>query len=133
MNAVEMVNITKSFGNVIANNHVNLSVEKGSIHALIGENGAGKSTLMNVLYGLIQPDKGELFINGCKIELQNPSEAIKLGIGMVHQHFMLAPSLTVLESIIIGLVPQRLGFVDFKKAEGNINKLNEGIFTQPRS
>src|SRR5579875_3089180 len=87
--AVEMVDISKAWPGVIANDHVNLKVRKGEIHALVGENGAGKTTLMNILYGLIHPDSGEIFIDGKLAHITGPRDAIRLGIGMVHQHFML--------------------------------------------
>lgn len=116
-NAVVMKNITKVYGNgVMANNNVNLEVRQGEIHALMGENGAGKSTLMKMLFGLEQPTSGEIFINGEKVVLNNPDVAISKGIGMVHQHFMLVPSLTVAENIVLGMVPTQSGFIDFKKA-----------------
>src|ERR1051326_443828 len=89
--AVEMRNISKAWPGVIANDHVNLTIRKGEIHALVGENGAGKSTLMNILYGLIHPDSGEIYINGQPVHINGPRTAIQLGIGMVHQHFMLIP------------------------------------------
>lgn len=100
--AVEMKNITKMFGSFTANENINLKVRKGEIHAILGENGAGKTTLMNVLYGLYQPTSGEIFINGEKKEFSGPRDAIKSGIGMVHQHFMLAMPFTVTENIILG-------------------------------
>src|SRR6266478_8720225 len=103
--AVEMRNITKTWPGVVADDHVNLKVSKGEIHALVGENGAGKSTLMNILYGLIHPDSGEIFINGQAAHLSGPRDAISLGIGMVHQHFMLIPPLTVAENIVLGHEP----------------------------
>ncbi len=103
--AVEMYGISKSWPGVIANDHVNLTVRKGEIHALVGENGAGKSTLMNILYGLIRPDSGEIFINGQLAHISGPRDAIDLGIGMVHQHFMLIPPLTVAENIVLGHEP----------------------------
>ena len=103
--AVEMRNITKTWPGVVANDHVNLEVRKGEIHALVGENGAGKSTLMNILYGLIHPDSGEIFINGKLVHITGPRDAIRLGIGMVHQHFMLIPPLTVAENIVLGHEP----------------------------
>ena len=99
--AVEMQGISKYFGSFCALNGVQLSVEKGSIHALLGENGAGKSTLMNVLYGLYQADEGEIRINGQKAVIKNPNTAIKLGIGMVHQHFMLVEPFTVTQNIML--------------------------------
>src|SRR5579863_9305944 len=99
--AVEMRDITKTWPGVVANDHVNLEVRKGEIHALVGENGAGKSTLMNILYGLIHPDDGEISINGQVASISGPRDSIRLGIGMVHQHFMLIPPLTVAENIVL--------------------------------
>ncbi len=109
MLAVEMRHITKRFGGLAANDAVDFSVRKGEIHALVGENGAGKSTLMNILYGFIHPDEGEIFIAGNQVRLDSPRTAIGLGIGMVHQHFMLIPPLTVLENIVLGQEPTRAG------------------------
>src|SRR5215469_13507929 len=103
--AIEMRNIVKAWPGVIANDHVNLQVRKGEIHALVGENGAGKSTLMNILYGLIHPDSGEILINGKAARITGPRDAIALGIGMVHQHFMLIPVFTVGENIMLGREP----------------------------
>ena len=102
MNAVKMINIHKSFPGVKAVNGVDFTVEAGEIHSLIGENGAGKSTLMNMLYGILQPDEGEIELYGKKVAIQSPQDAMKLGIGMVHQHFMLVPSLTVVRNIVLG-------------------------------
>src|SRR6266699_7026910 len=103
--AVEMRNICKTWPGVVANDHVNLEVRKGEIHALVGENGAGKSTLMNILYGLIHPDSGEIHINGQPVHMAGPRDAISLGIGMVHQHFMLIPVFSVGENIMLGREP----------------------------
>ncbi|MEM7344885.1 MAG: ABC transporter ATP-binding protein [Chloroflexota bacterium] len=99
---LELRGITKQFPGVLANDNVNLTLEKGEIHALLGENGAGKTTLMNILYGLYRPTAGEIFINGKKVELSGPTDAIRQGIGMVHQHFMLIPVLTVIENVMLG-------------------------------
>lgn len=99
---IETKNLTKRFGNFTANSKINLRVKKGEIHAIVGENGAGKSTLMNMLYGLLQPTEGEILINGKSQTINNPRDAIKLGIGMVHQHFKLVPSFTVYENILLG-------------------------------
>ncbi|HLZ62744.1 MAG TPA: ABC transporter ATP-binding protein [Ktedonosporobacter sp.] len=124
--AVEMRGISKSWPGVIANDKVNLTVSKGEIHALVGENGAGKSTMMNILYGLIRPDSGDIFINGQKVTINGPRTAIHLGIGMVHQHFMLIPPLTVAENIVLGREPGGLGAAfDFKKAHADILALSQ--------
>ncbi len=101
MTAVEMRNITKTFGPLVANNDVNFVLKKGEIHALLGENGAGKTTLMRILYGLYQSDHGEITVNGTKVEISSPSDAIKNGIGMVTQHFTLVPTLTVAENLLL--------------------------------
>ena len=103
MNAVEMRGIYKYFGDFCANKNVNFTLKQGEVHALLGENGAGKSTLMNILYGLYSNDKGEIFINGEKTEMESPCVAIKKGIGMVHQHFMLIPQLTVTQNVFLGM------------------------------
>ncbi len=124
--AVEMREITKAWPGVVANDSVNLAVRKGEIHALVGENGAGKSTLMNILYGLLHPDSGEIFVNGKLVHISGPRDAIHLGIGMVHQHFMLIPPLTVAENIVLGREPGGLGApFDFKKASADIRALSE--------
>ncbi len=107
--AVVMRGITKIFPGVVANDHVDFSAEKGEVHGLLGENGAGKTVLMSVLYGLYRPDEGDILIDGKKVEVNSPSTAMRLGIGMVHQHFMLVPSLTVAENIILGAEPTRNG------------------------
>ncbi|MEH2404412.1 ABC transporter ATP-binding protein [Nostoc sp.] len=102
MNYLRLKNITKRFGSFIANDNINLSVASGTIHAILGENGAGKSTLMNIISGLYQPDAGQIYLQEQPIKITSPNEAIKLGIGMIHQHFMLIPQLTVTENIILG-------------------------------
>jgi simple sugar transport system ATP-binding protein len=102
---------------IAANQSVDFSVRRGEIHALMGENGAGKSTLMKMLFGMEQPTEGEILVNGEKVSLTSPTVAIAHGIGMVHQHFMLVPSLTVAENIVLGMVPKKSGmFIDFPKA-----------------
>ncbi len=124
--AVEMREICKTWPGVIADDHVNLTVRKGEIHALVGENGAGKTTLMNILYGLLRPDSGEIFINGQKVSISGPRDAIHLGIGMVHQHFMLIPPLTVAENIILGREPVGIaGALNLKKARADILALSQ--------
>jgi simple sugar transport system ATP-binding protein len=109
--ALEMRGITKHFPGVLANDHINFQLEKGEIHALLGENGAGKSTLMNILYGLYRQDEGQICIDGTEVPIGGPSDAIRLGIGMVHQHFMLIPVMTVAENMILGAEIVRHGFV----------------------
>lgn len=104
---IELKNISKQFPGVLANDNVNLEIDKGEIHAIIGENGAGKSTLMNILYGLFEPTSGEIYIDGNKVRFLSPLDAIKHKIGMVHQHFMLVPSFTVAENIVLGIEPRK--------------------------
>jgi ABC-type uncharacterized transport system ATPase subunit len=124
--AVEMRNITKTWPGVVANEHVNLTVRKGEIHALVGENGAGKTTLMNILYGLIHPDSGEIFVNGQLVHITGPRDAIRLRIGMVHQHFMLIPPLTVAENIVLGHEPGSVRTVyEAKNAREIVLKLSK--------
>jgi len=115
---VQMKGITKVYPNgIAANQGVDLNIRRGEIHALMGENGAGKSTLMKMLFGLEQPTEGEIWVNGEKVNLSSPTVAISKGIGMVHQHFMLVPSLTVAENMVLGMVPKKSGlFIDKKKA-----------------
>jgi ABC-type uncharacterized transport system ATPase subunit len=109
---LELRGITKRFGALVANDHIDLTVEPGEIHALLGENGAGKSTLMNVLYGLLQPDEGEILVDGVVTKIHRPSDAIAAGIGMVHQHFMLVPVFTVADNVMLGTERTR-GFLRF--------------------
>lgn len=133
---IEMKNISKSFPLVQANDKVNFTVKKGEIHALVGENGAGKSTLMSILYGLYQPDEGEIFIDSEKVIISNPNKAIENKIGMVHQHFMLVPPLTVVENVILGMEPRKnYFFVDLQKAAHDIKILSEqyGFIIDPWS
>jgi len=125
MLVVKMKNITKRFPGVVANKRVNFSVEEGEIHALIGENGAGKTTLMNILYGLYPKDEGEIFIRGKEVSIHHTHEAIGLGIGMVHQEFMLVPSLTVTENIILGREPQKGVLLDLKRGERIVQELSQ--------
>lgn len=122
---IEMLNITKKFGNFYANDNITLQLEKGEIHALLGENGAGKSTLMNVLFGLYQPEDGEIRVNGTKVNVTNPNVANDLGIGMVHQHFMLVENLTVTENIILGNEPKKMGIVNIKDAAKDVEEISK--------
>lgn len=124
-NVIEMREITKKFGDFVANDRINLTVEKGEIHALLGENGAGKSTLMNMLAGLLEPTSGEIAINGQTVSIDSPSKSAKLGIGMVHQHFMLVEAFTVAENIILGNETVKNGVLDLKKASQEIKELSE--------
>src|SRR4026207_2005407 len=102
---LELRGITKQFPGVLANDHVDFDLRRGEVHALLGENGAGKSTLMNVLYGLYQPDEGQILVKGEPVRFHSPKDAINQGIGMVHQHFMLIPVMTVAENIVLGTEP----------------------------
>jgi simple sugar transport system ATP-binding protein len=123
---LELKGITKSFPGVLANDQIDLTLKKGQIHALLGENGAGKSTLMNILYGLYQPDEGEIFLGGKKLEVYSPIDSINAGIGMVHQHFMLVPVFTVTENVMLGDEDLRGGvFLDRAKASQRIRELSE--------
>ncbi|MCP4628944.1 MAG: ABC transporter ATP-binding protein [bacterium] len=120
-----MRHITKKFPLVLANDDVNFIVEQAEIHALVGENGAGKSTLVNILYGLLRPDKGSILINGQAVRLSDPGDAINLGIGMVHQHFMLIPPFTVAENVVLGREPSNGGVVDISRANRIVRELSE--------
>lgn len=123
---VELRNITKRFGEVVANSEVNLTIRAGEVLGLLGENGAGKSTLMNVLCGLYQPNDGQVIIDGKPIIFQGPGDAISVGIGMVHQHFMLIPVFTVAENVILGVEPTKtVDFLDLKKAREQVRDINE--------
>ena len=121
--AVELRGLTKRFGNVVANAGVDLRVERGSIHGVIGENGAGKSTAMKMLYGILTPDAGEIFVNGKSRVWTSPSDAIAAGIGMVHQHFMLAGPYSALDNIVLGAEPVRLGVIERPKARARLEAL----------
>jgi simple sugar transport system ATP-binding protein len=123
--AVEMRQITKKFPLVLANDNVDFTVQQGEIHALVGENGAGKSTLVNILYGLLRPDRGTIRINGQAVRLSDPGDAINLGIGMVHQHFMLIPPFTVAENVVLGQEPSSGGVVDIRRANRIVRELSE--------
>ncbi|MGT2736791.1 ABC transporter ATP-binding protein [Streptococcus orisratti] len=132
-NVIEMKEITKKFGDFVANDHINLTVRKGEIHALLGENGAGKSTLMNMLAGLLEPTSGEIVINGQVVKIDSPSKSSQLGIGMVHQHFMLVEAFTVAENIILGNEVVKKGVLDLKKASQDILDLSHkyGLAVDP--
>ena len=123
---IEMLNITKEFPGIIANDDITLQVKEGSIHALLGENGAGKSTLMSILFGLYQPNKGKILVNGKEVKITNPNDANDLGIGMVHQHFKLVDCFNVTENIILGMEPiSKFGVVDYKKARSKVVELSK--------
>jgi general nucleoside transport system ATP-binding protein len=123
---LELKGITKRYGSLVANDHIDLTVEQGQIHALLGENGAGKTTLMNVLFGLVQPDEGEILIDGQPQHLGSPSHAIRAGIGMVHQHFMLVPVFTVAENVTLGMERTRvLGLLDRRRTRRDVRELSE--------
>lgn len=132
---IEMLNITKEFPGIVANDNITLRLKKGEIHALLGENGAGKSTLMSVLFGLYQPEKGEIKMNGKAVKINNPNDANALGIGMVHQHFKLVEIFTVLENIILGVEPNKMGFLQKQEARGKVVALSEkyGLRVDPDS
>ena len=128
-----MLGITKRFPGIIANDNITLQLKKGEIHALLGENGAGKSTLMSVLFGLYQPEEGEIHKDGKKVEIRNPNDANALGIGMVHQHFKLVEVFTVLDNIIMGVEPCKYGFLQKKEARQRVIELSEkyGLHVDP--
>lgn len=121
---IEMSHITKEFPGIIANDDITLQLRRGEIHALLGENGAGKSTLMSVLFGLYQPEKGEILKNGQVVKINNPNDATALGIGMVHQHFKLVECFSVLDNIILGAENTKLGFIQKKKAKNKVLELS---------
>ena len=122
---LELKGISKSFGNLQANNQIDLKVGKGEIHAILGENGAGKSTLMNIVYGLLQPDSGEILVDEKLVKILEPADAIKYGIGMVHQHFMLIPVFTVAENIALGREKSKFGIMSFAEIKTKIKKLSD--------
>ncbi|KOS25574.1 heme ABC transporter ATP-binding protein [Bacillus anthracis] len=132
---IEMNNITKVFPGIVANDDITLQVKQGEIHALLGENGAGKSTLMNVLFGLYQPEQGEIKIKGNPVKITNPNIANDLGIGMVHQHFMLVHNFTVTENIILGNEPKKNGKIAVEEAAKEIKQLSEqyGLAVDPHA
>ena len=122
---LEMRGIRKEFPGIVANDDVDLDIRRGEVHALLGENGAGKSTLMNILYGLYRPDAGELLLNGKRVEFSSARDAIGAGIGMVHQHFMLIPVMTVAENIVLGVEPRHNLLLDERTAERRVRELSE--------
>ena len=131
--AIEMLNITKVFPGIIANDNITLQLKKGEIHALLGENGAGKSTLMSVLFGLYQPEQGIIKKDGVEVKINNPNDANDLGIGMVHQHFKLVECFTVLDNIILGVEPNKYGFLQKSEARKKVLELSEkyGLHVDP--
>ncbi len=136
MPVLELRGITKTFPGVLANDNINLSLEKGEIHALLGENGAGKTTLMNILYGLYKPDKGEILVNDQVVDIQGPNDAIAHGIGMVHQHFMLIPVMTVTENVMLGNETTRSGgILDREAVAKRILKISDqyGLEVDPNA
>jgi simple sugar transport system ATP-binding protein len=124
---LELRNITKTFGNVVANKDVSIKIEPGIIHAIVGENGAGKSTIMRVAYGFYNADGGEILIDGRAVSIKNPQDAIRLGIGMVHQHFMLVDTMTVAENIILGAETGGAANLDLERANADIARLSEEL------
>src|SRR6478736_1776106 len=122
---LELRQITKHFGDVLANDKVNIVVKPGTIHAIVGENGAGKSTAMRIAYGFYTPDSGEILVDGHVHDIRSPHDAIALGIGMVHQHFMLVEPMTVAENIVLGSEPGSAAALDLKKAAAEIRKLSD--------
>ncbi|WP_019637481.1 ABC transporter ATP-binding protein [Paenibacillus fonticola] len=123
--ALELKGITKRFPGVVANDSISFQLKRGEIHALLGENGAGKSTLMSIVFGLYQPDEGEIYVNGQKVLIDSPNKAIDLGIGMVHQHFKLVEPFTVTENIILGMEPKKGMKIDIRGASQQVKKLSE--------
>ena len=130
---VELSDITKRFGETLANDRVSLTLRAGHVHAVVGENGAGKSTLMNILYGLIQPDSGTIALESEQVAMDSPDTAIRHRIGMVHQHFMLVPSLSVAENVALGRAPKRFGLFSRRAAEASVTELSEryGLHVDP--
>ncbi len=131
--AIEMLNITKRFPGIIANDNITLQLKKGEIHALLGENGAGKSTLMSVLFGLYQPEEGVIKKDGKVVQINDPNDANRLGIGMVHQHFKLVECFSVLDNIILGVEPNKMGFLQKDEARKKVMELSEryGLHVDP--
>ena len=133
---LELQGITKRFPGVVANDGVDFDLVRGEVHALLGENGAGKSTLMNILYGLYHPDEGEIRVGGVPVRMSSPREAIDRGIGMVHQHFMLIPVMTVAENIVLAVEPRTSGILlDTAEAERRVREISEqfGLAVDPQA
>jgi ABC-type uncharacterized transport system ATPase subunit len=133
---LQLRDITKAFPGILANDHIDLALEEGEIHALLGENGAGKTTLMNILYGLYTPDEGQVLIRGQEVEIHGPSDAIARGIGMVHQHFMLVPVMTVTENVMLGVESTRNGvFLDRTQVARRIREISQqhGLEVDPEA
>src|SRR6185369_1571105 len=131
---LELRGITKRFPGVLANDKVDFDLRRGEVHALLGENGAGKSTLMNILYGLYTPDEGETLLNGKPIDVGSTKASIEHGIGMVHQHFMLIPVMTVAENIVLAIEPRHAGvLLDYDAARKRVRELSEryGLIVDP--
>src|SRR5215467_2581373 len=122
--AIELRRLTKQFGSCVANDGINLRVERGSIHGIVGENGAGKSTAMKMVYGVFRPDAGEMLLNGSRCSWSTPADAIAAGIGMVHQHFMLAESHSALDNILLGAEPVRFGIINRAQARQRLDELS---------
>src|SRR6056297_1163368 len=122
---LETRDIVKQFPRVLANKDINIKLHRGEILSLLGENGAGKSTLMNVLYGLYSPTSGEILLHGEKVSFNSPRDAIDLGLGMVHQHFMLLDPFTVTENIILGSEPGKMGTIDYRQARKEVVDLSK--------
>src|SRR5512141_1264311 len=123
IDSLQMQGISKKFPGVLANEHVAFDVKSGEVPALLGENGAGKSTLMKILYGMYHPDEGQILLNGSPVSIASPTDAINLGIGMIHQHFMLVPSLTVAENVALGLPSSRGLLLDLDRVSARIEEL----------
>jgi simple sugar transport system ATP-binding protein len=123
-NMIEMRGITKRFGAVVANKQIDLTIPANTIHAIVGENGAGKSTIMRILYGFYTADEGEIYLDGRRADIRSPHDAIAMGLGMVHQHFMLVPPMTVLENIVLGAEPGSAARIDYRKAEEQVRRLS---------